>query len=477
MSTTTISSRSRPQRHDPVFLQIVLLFAGGLGLFLFFLIAILVGFSIAYGGKIYPGISVSGIRLNGLTLSEANDKLARGLLFAQTGKIVFVDNEQKWIASPAELGLNLDFQANSRRAYAYGRSGGPLKRLTERLQAWGGGVDLAPSLTYDEQVALNYLGQISAQVDRPTLEASLKLEGVEVIAVPGQVGRSLDVEASLQILQKQIQRMSDGLVPLAIVETPPEIMDASQQAETARQILSQPLTLTIPDAKEGDPGPWKIPPSQLAEMLVVERTTAEQGAQIQVSLSEAALTTYLSALAGDIDRYPVNARFIFNDDTRKLDLLQPSRIGRSLDIPSTIQAIQKSLAEGQHTVPMSLVITQPAVPDSATGEQLGVTENVITTTSYFRGSTNERLQNIKTAAANFHGLLIPPGETFSMASAMGNVSLDSGYAEAWIIFGGRTIKGVGGGVCQVSTTLFPRRFPGWFSDYRKTSSCLSGGLL
>jgi vancomycin resistance protein YoaR len=68
------------------------------------------------------------------------------------------------------------------------------------------------------------------------------------------------------------------------------------------------------------------------------------------------------------------------------------------------------------------------------------------------------MQNIKIAAANFHGLLVPPGTTFSMASVMGDVSLDTGYSEAWIIFGGRTIKGVGGGVCQVSTTLFRAAF-------------------
>ena len=64
------------------------------------------------------------------------------------------------------------------------------------------------------------------------------------------------------------------------------------------------------------------------------------------------------------------------------------------------------------------------------------------------------MQNIKAASAKFHGLLVAPGETFSMASAMGDVSLDNGYAEALIIIGGQTIKGVGGGVCQVSTTLF-----------------------
>ena len=68
------------------------------------------------------------------------------------------------------------------------------------------------------------------------------------------------------------------------------------------------------------------------------------------------------------------------------------------------------------------------------------------------------MQNIETAASKFHGLLVAPGETFSMASAIGDITLDNGYAEALIIIGGQTIKGVGGGVCQVSTTLFRTAF-------------------
>jgi len=68
------------------------------------------------------------------------------------------------------------------------------------------------------------------------------------------------------------------------------------------------------------------------------------------------------------------------------------------------------------------------------------------------------VKNIETASAQFHGLLIPPGETFSMANALGNVSLENGYAEALIIYGDQTIQGVGGGVCQVSTTLFRTAF-------------------
>src|SRR5690606_1667060 len=75
-------------------------------------------------------------------------------------------------------------------------------------------------------------------------------------------------------------------------------------------------------------------------------------------------------------------------------------------------------------------------------------------TTYFYGSSASRIQNIEAAAKSFHGVLVAPGEIFSMGDYISDISLENGFAEALIIYGGRTIKGVGGGVCQVSTTLF-----------------------
>src|SRR5690606_22709877 len=98
----------------------------------------------------------------------------------------------------------------------------------------------------------------------------------------------------------------------------------------------------------------------------------------------------------------------------------------------------------------------------AKAADLGLRELVVEATTYFYGSSPERIQNIVTAAERFHGLLVPPGAVFSMVDNIGDISLDSGFAEALIIFGGRTIQGVGGGVCQVSTTLFRAAFFGGF---------------
>ena len=422
---TTTYPVARKRRGDPspgpspAVLQTLFALAGGIALFFLFCLILLLGSQLAYAGQIYPGVSVAGIDLSGLTESQAVALLAQRMTFPQTGKIVFQDGQHTWLARPTDLGLMVDVRPNAQAAYALGRSANPFSNLAARLGAWYSGKDIPAQLIYDERVALGYLQQIAAEVDRPMQEASLKVEGVEVIAVPGQVGRQVDVPASLQALREQMSRLTDGVVPLVINETTPGIMDASAQAEVARRILSAPLSLTIPDAKAGDPGSYVIPVEQLAGMLVIERAQTAQGESYQVRLSDEALDTYLTALAGDLNRTPENARFMFNDDTHLLELIKPAVIGRNLDVAATIGAINQAIAADQHSAPLALTTTQPEVADTATGEQLGITENIATYTSYFRGSTNERLQNIEKASANFHGLLVPPGATFSMASAHG----------------------------------------------------------
>jgi vancomycin resistance protein YoaR len=427
---------------------------GGAALFMIIMILLVIAFGWSHAGQIYPGVVVGGVDLSGMSQKQAELVLANRLVYPQSGKLVFQSGQQVWIAAPSEIGLALDARSSAAAAFNLGRSGDPVSRLFNRFIAWYSGKNLPPLMVYDERLAHNYLGRIAAQIDRPTIEASLQINGAQVVASPGQVGRRLDIPSTLYPLSGQLRNMTDGILPLVVVETPPEIADASQQAEIARQMLSAPLTLSIPDAQDGDPGPWTIEPQKLGEMLAFEKVQGEQGAQYQVVLKQVALRQFLQEQAPRLARGPANARFIFNDETRKLEVIQPAVIGRELDVQASLQTINDKLVQGEHNIPLTLIYTPPAVGNDATAEQLGITEQVVSYSSYFRGSSASRIQNIETAAARFHGLLIPPGATFSMADAMGDVSLDSGYAEALIIYGGRTIKGVGGGVCQVSTTLF-----------------------
>jgi len=278
-----------------------------------------------------------------------------------------------------------------------------------------------------------------------------------VVVKSGQVGLEVDVQTTLSLLKPYLENLQNGEIPLVVQETPPTIMEVGNQAELAREILSEPLVLV--DPADGGSN-WSISPEELAAMLAVRRVeeidTGNDGYQIDVNTE--AFSVFLNSLAPSLSISSVNARFIFNDDTRQLDLLEPAVIGRQLDIDTSTSIINERLKAGAHEIPLQFAVVNPAVTDDSTGEELGITELVHQETSYFYGSDAARVQNIETASAQFHGLLIPPGTTFSMADALGNVSLENGYAEALIIYGDQTIQGVGGGVCQVSTTLFRAAF-------------------
>ncbi len=441
----------------------------GVAMFAIGLILVILAYEVRYSGRIYPGVSVSGINLSGLQPEEAAALLVRELHYTEQGTILVQDGDNLWAVQPSELGLFLDPEATAQTAYRIGRSGGMMTRLGDQFRVWRQRVETPPLFIYDERIAQNYLNRLAEEVNRSTVEADLGVDGVEIMVHSGQIGRTVDVPATLALIGPQIQSMLDGVVTLVVHETPPIILDANEQAEIARTILSAPLTLTIPNPTGEESGPWTFDPQTLAEMLSIERVEIDGEARYQVGLNLVKMTGFLEGIAESLDIQPENARFIFNDDTRQLDLLAHATTGRSLDIEASIQDINQRLAQNEHEIALTFDYTLPEASSEATAEELGITEAVSVQSSYFYGSSSARIQNILTASARFHGLLVAPGETFSMVEALGDISLDTGYAEALIIYGDRTIKGVGGGVCQVSTTLFRAVFFGGFPVNERNS--------
>jgi vancomycin resistance protein YoaR len=413
-----------------------------------------VGYQLAYAGRIFPGVSVAGVDISGLSPNEAALRLSQTLSYPLTGKVLFRNGESVWVASPAELGMVFDPSASALAAYHLGRQGGLLEALTSQIQAGGLGLDVAPVIIFDQRVAYVYLQNIAAKIDQPVVEASLRLEGTNVVAQPGQVGKLINLDATLIYLGAQLQSFRDGEVPLVIAQAAPKLLDVASQADAARRILSQPLTLSVPNYRQGDPGPWVYDISTLANMLAVRIVDNGGKTDLQVALDPSALRKSLNDIKVNVDRQPANARFVFNYQTGQIDPISVSHIGRAMDVEASITAINDALQRGEHTVNLAVVEQQPAVADTAKGADLGITKEIMSYTTYFYGSSNERIQNIVAASDQFKGILVAPGEIFSMGSALGDVSLENGFAEALIIYGNRTIKGVGGGVCQVSTTLF-----------------------
>jgi vancomycin resistance protein YoaR len=420
-------------------------------------------FDLNYRGRIYPGVHAWGHDLSGMKPEEAALALSGAFNYPQSSAITLHDSEHTWSPTPAHFGATFDLTTTVLRAYRVGRSGNPFADWAEQFTAWYSGVQVAPVLAYDESRALAYLTGIADEVFRPTVEASLSANGTTVTTTPGQIGRQLDVRATLDELRPVLFSLGAADLPLRFVETPPLVLDASAQATAAQAIVSQPLTLVLANPAEGDPGPWTIDQPTLGTMLQVRRVEdGPNAAHFEVGLNSEALRAYLEPLIEPLAREPRNARFIFNDETSQLDVIQPSLDGRHLDIEATITNVNQEIAQGHHTVPLVFQTTPPEITEAKTAAELGITQLVSEQSTYFAGSSAERVNNIRVASSRFHGLLVAPNATFSFVENLGDVSLDSGFAEALIIFGERTIRGVGGGVCQVSTTVFRAAYFGGY---------------
>ncbi len=457
----------KSMKHKPTIpenlLKIGAALVGGILLFILVIGLATMSFRAVYSGRIFPNIQIGWVNLSGQAPIDAADLLRREVPYPEQGEITLQYDDLIWSAAPAELGLFFSPQFNAELAFNAGREGNIARRIAAQIQILRHGMILAPQFVMDEKTGSEYLAGLAVEVNQPVMEASLELNGLEVVVQPGQIGREMDIPASLEVVRLQMQSMQDGSIPLIVTETYPAILDVTAQAEFARQILSQPLLLQIPDAAENDPGPWSIQPEKLVQMMIIERVTTDNGDEYRIALDSEALREYLVGREGKINQDPKNARMYFDDETEELVLIEEDETGLVLDINQSIIDIQAQLLEGTHEIDLAVEKTFPDITSEHTAADLGITELVSSQTSYYYGSDNSRINNISTAAAKFHGVFVAPGETFSMAEQLGDVSLDEGYSEAWIIFGDRTIKGVGGGVCQVSTTLFRTVF---FAGYQ-----------
>lgn len=405
-----------------------------------------------------PGVSMAGIDLSGRSLAQTVNLLENESRFAEPFQVELVDQERSFLVNISDLGITLDATTSARNAFEFGRSTPFGSFLAYHLLGRHVRHDLLPVLEFDQETTVKFLTKLKLDIDQPMIDSSIHLSGTQVDVSAGQTGRSLDIAASVQSITAHLQQGNYNAIPLVVNEQQPEIMDASAFAEIARDILKQPFSFSLPEYIADGQQNFRISPDNLAIMLTFTREL-ENGATVLIpQFREDLLKAFLSDIAADVNIQAENARFIFNDETGELDLLEHSVTGQELEIQSSYEAAQAALRNAGSSSDLVFNAIPPTVDDHASAEELGITELVHAENSYFYGSSAARVQNIETSAAEFHGLLVAPGETFSMANIIQEVSLDNGYTEALIIFNGRTIEGVGGGVCQVSTTLFRTAF-------------------
>ncbi|WP_374687131.1 peptidoglycan binding domain-containing protein, partial [Promineifilum sp.] len=384
-----------------------------------------------HSGRIYTGVTIGGVDLGGLTVEEAQAALAGA---AQTGAsaVTLVDpgSGQEWDFAPAQLGIQTDVAATAQAAFDVGRSGGPLRRLQDTFQSWYYGRPLAPIVIFDEAQLDRALGETAAAIERNAVSATWQTGESGLPAyTPGQIGRHLDRAYLREQLLQPIRAQSGARVELLVHDVYPPVYDAPQTAERLERILAAPVNFYFQEPLEDlDLSGVTLPVEELTKWIRVEQVQQPDGhIEHLVRVDENAARNWLSQFGAQVYRDPVNARYYFNDDTRELVLVAPHTNGRELDVDATLARFVAQINSDNHAVPLIIKEITPLAHSGATAAELGITELITETTTWFYGSSDARKHNIARAAANFYGVVVAPGEEFSFNRYLGSVSETDGY--------------------------------------------------
>jgi vancomycin resistance protein YoaR len=387
------------------------------------------------------GATIAGMDVGGLSTSEAIRTLERRYQALKTTPAVFTAGPRRWRIRPNEMILEVDWAAAVETARRQGDGFAPVRGL-RRLGARFFGADVTPRARVSTAVLAHSLDVISRRIDRPQREAAIRLRGLQPELVRGATGRKLDRQATARLIIASLVSLdrSPAALPVRISQpdvTAAELAPALAQVRTA---LSGPVRLAH------GPTRWRVPRWRIAKMLVLpsEGSTA-------LTIGGPGANEFFTRFRSAVDREPVDAGFVVLPSDRVV--VRPGKPGRLLDVAAAGQAILAAALSPTDRI--ARLAVERAQPERTTREAriMGITGRVAGYTTYYGGVAN-RIHNVQLVSQLIDGALIGPGATFSFNGTTGERSADKGFLEAPVIINGELQNGLGGGVCQVSTTVF-----------------------
>lgn len=454
-TTETLEQISEPGRPSP-WLRFGLAAAVGLATALLIGVAALYVYDQHYAGRILPGVRVGSVDLSGLTPDAARAELQQAYGSFDDGRIVLTGVSDEQIITYAEIGRGPDLDTLLSTALAVGRIGSPIDRAVADARTALRGVVLEPSVTFDADELTRRVGTIAQglRID-PTDSTVVVAADGQFEVVPGHVGRVADptpVVESLNLALRRVDTPAEIVLDLRVAVLEPDVTTAEAFAakRTAERVAS-PIGLIVGD---------ETLPIDGAELRgwVSFGKTADGG--YAPAIDATPLTGLLEALAEQIDREPVNARFVTSDG--KITEITPSKDGYKLDVAATVAQVEELLAartvgaETAELVP-TLAVTPPALT-TAEAEAVAPQMTMISSwTTYFQISERNGFgANIWIPALDIDGYVVGPRETFDFWKAVGPVTRERGYRDGGAIINGKTEPqgALAGGICSTSTTLF-----------------------
>jgi vancomycin resistance protein YoaR len=408
------------------------------------LIAVLLVSFLSYNfyfwGKVYPGVYVAGIYVGGENPDAALNYLNGNIQIPQA--ITLTHEDQSFSVPLSDLDATYNLIESIQRAFQVTRTGNFFQDIWQRTRLVFIQERLGLSFKLDEQKLSDSLTLISKEIATEPVSPSVKSVKGEIVVDKGSPGSDIDTPSLKTRVEENLAHAYKSPIPIPLRTIDPTISDeeASLLHKRAESLVNKTLTLKF------EYQTFTYKGNSLLALL-----------SPQNKYNNEAIEEIVDSIAAQIERAPQEPVFVFEDG--RVKEFEPAKDGVTLKKEELVNIISQDLATLESQEQNAIVLDIPTLntpPKYRTGDvnNMGIKELIGRGVSRFRGSIPNRIHNIKLAASRFKGVIVPPGETFSFNGSLGDVSELTGFKQAYIIKDGKTVLGDGGGVCQVSTTLF-----------------------
>ena len=422
-----------------------------------------VGFVFAGSSETVPvGLRIAGTDVGGLTVGEATELLESRSRAVYDVPAAFVAGDKRWRLSAKRLELRVDWRAAVEAARRRGEGFGPVQGI-RRLGVRFFGADVAPSIRVYESALTYHLDRIARGVDEPSRPAAIRLRGLRPVVVAEQRGFALHRAAAEQVVVRALA----GFARKHPVELPVRVerpaVTSAQLAPVAAKVrvaLSAPVRLELGQTR------WRLPRWRIARLLDLP-----SGGSRSLAIGGPTADKYFRRLSRRTDRPPRDAGFAVRPDGSVR--VVSHAVGRRVDVDATARAILAAALSPRARARTAAVTVAAVAPKRTTADakRMGVRRLVAGYETIYGGDAN-RQHNVRLVADLIDGALIAPGKTFSFNTTTGERTADKGFLEAPVIINGELQTGLGGGVCQVSTTVFNAAYEAGLPIVERTNHSL-----
>ena len=385
--------------------------------------------------RILPNTYVNNISIGGLTEEEAQKRLFQEVKIPEEITILIKNQEIK--IKPEDFELKYDFEETAKTAY-FKKEEKPLENLKSIYQK----TLVTPIFNYDKEKLEKIIEEIAIKTEEKGQKPQAILENGKIKIINGSVGVIIKKEDLENQIKEKIKNFDSSPITLKTVSDDYVLDDIEikKYEERVNKLLNKKIVVSFENFQQ-----------EIQDKEIIGLTDYFDGYQ------KDKIQELSSVISTKIERPPQNP--IFNFENGVVKEFKPAEDGIVVNQEDFAANLISSFEALENSDQKAITITPPVKrtpPDYKTEDvnSLGIKELVGLGKSKFVGSIPSRIHNIKLAASKFNGILVKPEEIFSFNQILGEVSKETGYEQAYIIKEGQTVLGDGGGVCQVSTTLF-----------------------